>query len=235
MTDQSLTETSRVVQLWSRVVGVLGTARETAVVVTIGKLFLQPNPIDDEERVRDTAADAGPGDEYQARSTEPNRSDQRGLGLLHGSRLYALTRRWNQLLASSVVYDVLSGKDNPREIVIDLRKPQVMAAFRRLGLRTYRTATSVVTTSRVAAMVYRRTDKPIRTVSIAVGILTLLALVGDAVSGDSTTASTFVLISILIVAARGTQKTQTWDELTATRWGERFVSPGDRSDESKQR
>ncbi|ELY42663.1 hypothetical protein C494_20213 [Natronorubrum bangense JCM 10635] len=184
--------------------------------------FLRSNAVADES----SSPSAKPGSrrDESDQLSEPGttQADTQTGELVRGSRLYVVTTGATQMLESSVLLGWILGKEEPRQIVIDLRKPQVVTTLRRFATWGYRTVLRLSATSAVAGVIYRSwtrvRERPIRIGSIGVLILTLLVLLADTASDGSIGPSTLMLVGVLVVAAHGTRKTQSWEELATTRW-----------------
>ena len=226
MSDSSIAGNSLAVRLWNRTTSVVRTASESSTAVRIGTLFVQSNapPDDADVDARRGPTDVGGAgsDNSSARGrAEADTTDTVGGSVIRSSRLYGVSGGPKQVLSNSVTYRLLTGRDEPREIVLDLRKPAIVATTRRYALHSYRTVRGLSPTSGVAGLSYRLwlrlREQPVRLVSIAVLAVSLFVLVGQATAGTELGASTLVWIGVFLLAARGTQKRQSIDEITAIR------------------
>ena len=251
MLDNSRTRTSVAVRLWSGATSIVHRAAETSTAVRIATFFLYSNAPPEEQSVHETSTDAGGGgiedDKQSTLSDNPPASDAGSDGVVGGSRLYEAINGGRNTLANSVTYRLLAGREKPREIIIDLRKPALVATTRRSAVTFYRMIRRLSPTSGAAGVVYRGglrfRRQPVRLVSIIVLALVFLVLAGEAISGSDFGPSTLVWIGILIIAARGTQKTQSFEELAAVRFlrgriatrGAGSEDDGDRGDHDPDR
>jgi len=199
---------------WSRARTGLHTVSESAATVGFLRFFLRANAPDEQRDHPGTNHTRGET-ATQPGETEPPR-------LLRGSRLFHTTTRGREIVGSSVIYRVLVGKPEPREVVIDLRKPQVVATLRNISSWLRQTILGLSVTSSVAGVGYRAWNRfsqyPIRMASIGLFVLTLLILIGQSASGGAIGPSTLILAGLMLVAVRGMQKTQSLGELADTRW-----------------
>ena len=201
-------------------------AAETSTAVKIATFFLYSKAPPEERSVDDAPTEGRDGaiddDQRSTHSDRPPAGTAESDGVVGGSRLYEAIDGGRRTLAHSVTYRLLAGPDEPRRVVIDLRKPALVTRSLRTAVRLYRTVRRVSPTSSAAGVIYRGSlrfrEQPVRLVSITVLVLALLVLAGEAMAGSDPGPSTLVWIGVLIVAARGTQKSNSFEELAAVRW-----------------
>ncbi|MCU4975004.1 hypothetical protein OB955_20035 [Halobacteria archaeon AArc-m2/3/4] len=205
----------------------------------VGNLFIQsnapPEESDDDGRATAGVGEAG-SDESQARpqaDTAP--PDTAGNGVVGSARVYSAIDVPKQILSNSITYRLLTGRDEPKEIVLDLRKPAIVATSRRYSLQFYQTILGLSPTSGAAGISYRGwmrvREQPVRLVSIAVLAIALLVLVGEAASGSELGPSTLVWIGVFLLAARGTQKRHSLDEIPGIQWLQTRLTGQEETDE----
>ena len=122
----------------------------------------------------------------------------------------------------SWLYRWLTAEPEPEVIVIDLRETWTAGPIIEWVDNTLRaiapatlTSGAVVTAARLRN---RLRTRPIRTVSlglIGVGLIALLVLL---TTPEPTGPTLLLVIAVLVLALRGTQSTRTWSELQDTRW-----------------
>ena len=137
----------------------------------------------------------------------------------------ALYRGWvasRRFVRTSWLYRWVTAEPDPEVIVIDLRDTLAIAPAIHALDRLIRDAIAVVPTSGWARLAYRlRTrffEHPIRILSGGVIAAVLVALLALTVSDATLGFEVIGLAAVLLVAARGTQSTYTWAQLTAMPW-----------------
>ena len=137
----------------------------------------------------------------------------------------ALYRAWvasRRFAKTSWLYRWLTAEPTPEVIVIDLRDTLAIAPVIHTLDRLIRDAIAVVPTSGWARLAYRLRARffkqPIRILSAGVIAVVLVALLALTVSGATLGFEVIGLAAVLLVAARGTQSTYTWAQLTAMPW-----------------
>jgi len=138
------------------------------------------------------------------------------------SVVYRSGIRLRRFVETSWLYRWLTAEPDSEVIVIDLRETLSAGPVLAQIDQRIRDFIAVMPTSgglRGGFRLRRRfVSRPIRVVSIGVIIIVLAVLFWLAASSESVGLSTFVLLAVLLIAARGTQSNRSWDELTATGW-----------------
>jgi hypothetical protein len=131
-------------------------------------------------------------------------------------------RSGRRLVESSWLYGWLTAEPESEVIVIDLRETLSAGPVLAQIEQRIREFISVMPTSGGLRSGYqlraRFLEQPIRILSIGLIAVVMLAFLGLTTSGEPIGMSTFVLFGLLLLAARGTQTTHTWAQLTDTRW-----------------
>lgn len=140
----------------------------------------------------------------------------------HRSFTYRGWRRLKRYGGGSWLYRWLTAEPEPEVIVIDLRETWTAGPIIEWVDNTLRAIAPATLTSgaivAAARLRNRLRTRPIRTVSlgmIGVGLIALLVLL---TTPDPTGPTLLLVIAVLVLALRGTQSTRTWSELQDTRW-----------------
>lgn len=145
-----------------------------------------------------------------------------------GSMVYGLVNQSQQFVKSSRLYRWLTAEPDAEVIVIDLRETISIRSLLRQTERLIREAISVMPTSGGLRFGYQLRERflaqPIRIISLAIVGLVLVGLLLLLGSGKEPGFSAFLLFGVLLLAARGTQETTSWAELTESQWFETIIS-----------
>jgi len=138
------------------------------------------------------------------------------------SVVYRSGIRLRGFVETSWLYRWLTAEPDSEVIVIDLRETLSAGPVLAQIDQRIRDFIAVMPTSGGLRSGFRLRNRffsrPIRVVSIGVIVVVLAVLGWLATSSESVGLSTFVLLAVLLLAARGTQSRRSWAEVTATGW-----------------
>lgn len=220
----------------STVLGIIETVRTNApkwaehasTVRAVRALFAPPPQADERDDGSDALGTETAVTETAAPSTsdvtEPTGASDPENPVWTASLLYRGMRACRRFVQSAWLYRWLTSEPEPETIVIDLRETLSVGPILARIDRTLRDAIDVIPTSGWIRLAYRLRqrflDRPVRITSGGLVVVVLVGLLGQTVSGTDLGLDIIVLLAVLFAAARGTQSTLSWAELTATPWVE---------------
>lgn len=225
---------STVLQLWDELQSTVFQWADSAYSVSLARRVFAGDSDGDSPHEEDTIAKDGSS---PATTSKPTASDEAvettaavaasniaDREVAHNAVVYRLLRRLRRFVETSWLYRWLTAEPEAETVVIDLRETLSAGPILAWIDDRIRSFIAVMPTAgslrRGFRLRSRFVERPLRVISIGVLAVTLLTTVFVATSETELGGSTILLLTVLLLAARGTQSTHSLAELVETPWYE---------------